>query len=374
MPPGPMRSGSRTGQRRLPHRPADERRPQTIQVGGGPAGVAVGGGAVWVANGLDGTVSRIDTIPTRSVGDHRRQRPQRCGGREGAVWVANSADGTVSKIPPGDRPGGSDVPGGDRCLGRRRRLRPRLGRVSVPPESGPPWTLVRAGFCSTSASVSRPSAVAAGADAVWDTNRADGHRLQDRPSGGRGRRTGFPVGRGPAGIAAGPSGIWVANGADGTLYRTSIPERHGRVDGPARQPTARASPWRQQGVYVGCSHRQGMSIGAASCGRRPPTARTPSTPRWQHPQVSWSSPAHDERRAGRLPEGRRRWAPSSSPDLAGPAARPDRRRKKTYTFQVGRGSATRTGSSCSPTTSSVRSSVSLEVGAGLGVDAEDRRR
>ncbi len=33
---------------------------QTVSVGGGPAGVATGGGAVWVANGLDGTVSRID--------------------------------------------------------------------------------------------------------------------------------------------------------------------------------------------------------------------------------------------------------------------------------------------------------------------------
>ena len=33
---------------------------QTIPVGSGPAGIAVGGGYVWVTNGLDGTVSKID--------------------------------------------------------------------------------------------------------------------------------------------------------------------------------------------------------------------------------------------------------------------------------------------------------------------------
>jgi YVTN family beta-propeller protein len=39
-----------------------------VPVGRGAAGVAVGAGAVWVANAIDGTVSRIDPGTRRMIG------------------------------------------------------------------------------------------------------------------------------------------------------------------------------------------------------------------------------------------------------------------------------------------------------------------
>jgi len=67
----------------------------------GPYDMAAGGGAVWVADTLANTVSRVDpdlnavtaTIP---VG----RRPRRLAVGEDAVWVLNAGDGTVSRIDP----------------------------------------------------------------------------------------------------------------------------------------------------------------------------------------------------------------------------------------------------------------------------------
>ena len=54
---------------------------QTIHVGNGPAGIAFGRGAAWVANSLDGTVSRIDPDDELGRSGHSdRERPT-CGGR-----------------------------------------------------------------------------------------------------------------------------------------------------------------------------------------------------------------------------------------------------------------------------------------------------
>ena len=71
-----------------------------ITVGDRPTAIAYGEGAVWVANGGDDTVSRIDpggnsgrTIP---VGNE----PAAVAVGAGAVWVANAGDGTVSRIDP----------------------------------------------------------------------------------------------------------------------------------------------------------------------------------------------------------------------------------------------------------------------------------
>ena len=74
-----------------------------VDVGNDPAGLAVGYGAVWVADSLDNTVSRIvpagaggavtDTIPLGNG-------PGPIAAGEGAIWVANSRDGTVSRIDP----------------------------------------------------------------------------------------------------------------------------------------------------------------------------------------------------------------------------------------------------------------------------------
>ena len=73
----------------------------TIPVGHGPAAVAIGAGAVWVADGLDDALVRIDP-ETRAVTTTIRvgQSPVAVAVGAGAVWVANNRDGTISKVDP----------------------------------------------------------------------------------------------------------------------------------------------------------------------------------------------------------------------------------------------------------------------------------
>ena len=61
--------------------------------------MTVGRRAVWVANGLDGTVKSIDPAGTPSrrwstVGS----APSAIAEGDGSVWVANSGDGTLTRI------------------------------------------------------------------------------------------------------------------------------------------------------------------------------------------------------------------------------------------------------------------------------------
>ena len=73
----------------------------SIGVGAGPTGIAVTGDALWVANALDLTISRVDLVSghvtqTVSVGDG----PNAIVADADAVWVANEFDGTVTRIDP----------------------------------------------------------------------------------------------------------------------------------------------------------------------------------------------------------------------------------------------------------------------------------
>ena len=100
----------------------------TIEVGNGPVGIAVGAGAVWVANSLDGTVSRIDPATGREVGDRSRSGTRRPGVAfgAGAVWVTNADDRSVSKIDPVTGTAGSPS----------TSARPRAGSRSAAARSG----------------------------------------------------------------------------------------------------------------------------------------------------------------------------------------------------------------------------------------------
>ena len=96
----------------------------SIAVGNGPAGIAFGSGAAWVANSLDGTVSRIDpttnsVTASTSTGNH----PIGVAVGAGGVWVTNELAGTLVQIDPrttqvvrridvGNRPLGVAISGG----------------------------------------------------------------------------------------------------------------------------------------------------------------------------------------------------------------------------------------------------------------------
>ena len=72
-----------------------------LPVGRGASGIAVGAGAVWVANTLDDTVTRIDP----ATGETKATIPVGAGPRGlavglGAVWVADSRGADVSRIDP----------------------------------------------------------------------------------------------------------------------------------------------------------------------------------------------------------------------------------------------------------------------------------
>ena len=81
----PERSG-RARARRVGWRASTRRRVRRADdhVGNGPAGIAFGRGAAWVANSLDGTVSRIDPSTNAVAASHAdRERP---GGDRRRLW------------------------------------------------------------------------------------------------------------------------------------------------------------------------------------------------------------------------------------------------------------------------------------------------
>src|SRR3984957_3498376 len=72
---------------------------ETIPVGSSPSGNTTGNGAVWVADSLDDTVTRIDpTTNTPRQVIPVGNGPVGIAYAAGSVWVANTGDGTITKI------------------------------------------------------------------------------------------------------------------------------------------------------------------------------------------------------------------------------------------------------------------------------------
>lgn len=64
--------------------------------------MSIGLGYVWVANGGDDTVARVDPVTAELAGDPIGvgDDPADVAVGEGSVWVANAADATVTRVEP----------------------------------------------------------------------------------------------------------------------------------------------------------------------------------------------------------------------------------------------------------------------------------
>lgn len=163
-----------------------------VPVGENPKGLAYADGSLWVANGGDGTVSKIDlkrhaVEQTIRVGDH----PSALASSGHDVWVVNSGDGTVS------------------------RINTTIGQVVGEP--------IQVG--------AMPDAVTVTGSSVWVANGGDDTIVRIDPDHGT---TGKPidVGDGPDGLTLGAGSLWVGNGRDATVLQVD-PET-GSVSAPIR--------------------------------------------------------------------------------------------------------------------------------------------
>ena len=140
-----------------------------IQVGARPGGIAAGPDAVWVANGEDGTVQRIDPATCQPGGPvHVGAGPAGIAVTPGAVWVANSLDLTVSKLDPATGTVTATIGVGD-----------------------------------------GPTGIVAAKDGVWVSNEFDATLDRIDPQKTRVVRT-VRLGSSPRGLAVAGSGVWVA--------------------------------------------------------------------------------------------------------------------------------------------------------------------
>jgi YVTN family beta-propeller protein len=72
-----------------------------IPLGRAPRTVAAGAGALWVADELEGTLTRVDPARSRLVARIKvGNMPTAVVAGAGSLWVANTGDGTVSRIDP----------------------------------------------------------------------------------------------------------------------------------------------------------------------------------------------------------------------------------------------------------------------------------
>ena len=304
------RRADRSGQR--PHHRPVLGRPQ-------PGAVTAGGGSVWVANRLDGTVSRIDRdrqVTTIPVGG----APAALAFGAGSLWVADGDSRFVAQVDPGSNT-------------RRQRIPAAIAPRSLALAEGALWVIsgaegdlhrVELDHLDRARRIPigvKATAIAAGAGALWVASEETDTVTRLDP------RTGavvapVTVGHAPSALAVGEGAVWVVNRTDGTLSRID-PEhelglmerrrrprpdrgrgrrgrrvgggrrgRHRRPRGSGRTAQGAALQGRQQPVGARCHRRLGVDRrgrarhgapgrnaagGPPAAGRQGPVPRTGST-------------------------------------------------------------------------------------------------
>jgi len=234
---------------------------QTLMVGDSPAGIAFGAGAVWAANALDGTVSRIDAqanrvVQTITVG----QRPIAIAVGLGAVWVADDSGDAVVPVDPlrglperpiqlTDSPGGVALGFGSVWV--TEPLAHKLIRID--PRSRAILAEIAVGAGARS--------VAAGAGAVWVVNDLDGTLARIDPARNA-VASSVPVGDAPTAVAAGPDRIWVSDAGASELVQvdpgTGAVVRRDKVGAaPVSVALLGETPWVATAAPAGHQHHGG---------------------------------------------------------------------------------------------------------------------
>jgi DNA-binding SARP family transcriptional activator/DNA-binding beta-propeller fold protein YncE len=188
------------------------------RVGDGPAGVTVHAGAVWVANLLDGTVSRVD--PDR--GEVARQgqvgTPTAIASGAEAVWVLDAFNDRLYVIDPRTNTIASSVGV------RGRAIAVGFGSVWIVDDVGDRVLRIDPLSLQVEATIrlardSRPSAVALGKDAVWVANAGTNTVTRIDPSTDVTVADAIALCCRPSGIAAGTGAVWVTSASQDTLEK-----------------------------------------------------------------------------------------------------------------------------------------------------------
>jgi ABC-type transport system substrate-binding protein/DNA-binding SARP family transcriptional activator len=209
---------------------------ETYGVGHGPTAVVRGGGSTWVANGLDGTVTRINRARGERVTISVGGAPGALAYGAGSVWVGGDGRDVIQIDPRRNRVVGRfDVGGHPTGLavgyGALWIAEPREGVVVRRDLAGrrrPERLAAGAG----------PSALAIGAGAVWVAAEDSGQLVRLAPDSGL-ATSATNVGNGPSAVAVGEGAVWVANRPDGTISR--VDPRTGAVAGAQTVGTEAAS-------------------------------------------------------------------------------------------------------------------------------------
>jgi ABC-type transport system substrate-binding protein len=262
---------------------------QTLVVGSSPAGLTYGAGAVWVANALDGSISRIDpranrVVQTISIGG----RPVALAAAAGAIWVADAGGDAIVPLDPRsgvprrpvrlpDPPGG--VAAGFGALWVTEPLAHKLVRID--PVSGQILAEIGVGAGA--------GPVVAGAGAVWVVNALDGNLSRIDPARNAVVST-VPIGAAPGAVAAGAGGVWVTDQGAGALvsvdpHTGTVRRRYTIGAAPAAVALLGQTPWVAAGAPTGREHRGGTLRVQYSVFQ----VLDPADPNDVHPAIWWAT-------------------------------------------------------------------------------------
>jgi DNA-binding beta-propeller fold protein YncE len=187
--------------------------------------------AVWVANGSDGTVSRIDpsadavveTIDLRGSSELAWNPTYAVDADDDSVWIGSGTHHVIRIDPATNEPSAiidvGRVPVGV-ALGEEALWVVTIAEraLRIEPRTNKATTEVPIGY---------PVALTAGKQAVWVSD-SHGQVWRINPDTGTVTQT-TPVGRGLVGLCATDGGVWAASNADGTVVQ--IDPQDGRVVG-----------------------------------------------------------------------------------------------------------------------------------------------